>query len=125
MSTEDYVKNKMGEKYQVLLKYLNRLLVNMGNNPIQDVRDFKNIKKNDLLTEENDKVFEDMKEEIYRYYGKYNLRYDQKNTIKNYMLTLLKTMCGELFLNFYSKTIRKKVDNKTVAYIMYDITLPD
>ena len=125
MSTEDYIKDKMGEKYNVLLKFLNKLLTNMGKNHIQDAIHFKNIRRNELLTEENDAVYDAMKDEIHKYFGKYNLKYDQKTMIKHYLITLLKSMCNELFLNFESKSVRKKVDNKITTYVVYDICVPN
>jgi len=123
MSTLDHINAMVKRKYDVLLKFLNKLLENMGKNAIDDPTKFQYIKRTELLTAENELVYDEMKDEIHKYFGKYNLKYAQKGTIKNYILTLLKNMCGELFLNFESKTVRSRTNKSMNSYVIYEITL--
>jgi hypothetical protein len=122
MSTEDYMVGKLKEKYKILLKFLNKILVKLDKTEIQDIKQFKNIKRTDLVNEEILKVYEESKEEIHKYFGKYNLKYGQQKVIKNYILTVIRNMSNELFLTFDSKVARGKVGNKVVSYVVYEIT---
>ena len=121
MTTRDCITKKTEEKYKILIKLLNKLLINMGKNEITDACEFKNIKRSDLITEKNEKIYEEMKEEIGNYYN--NLKYRQKGIIKHYLLTIIKIMCNEIYLEFESKPIRKRKGKGFDAYVIYNINL--
>lgn len=123
MSSIDHVKTKISEKYSILLKLLNKILVNINKAVITDVIQFKNIKRDELILEENEKIWDEMKDEIFKYFNKYSLKSGQKSHIKYYLLTILKSMCDELFFNFKSKSVKEKVGNKHLTYAVYNITL--
>ena len=60
VATENNVIDKNSTKYKILLKFTNKLLVNMGKPCITDLTDFKNIDRLDLLIDKNTKTLEDM-----------------------------------------------------------------
>jgi hypothetical protein len=122
MATEIHIKDMTMCKYAILLKFLNKLMVNMGKEQITDAVNFKHIKREELLIEKNEEVYTEMKDEIHNYFGKYNLKYTQKKIIKHYILTVLKSMCAELFLNLESKVVRKRVGKTGMTYMVYYIT---
>lgn len=125
MNSIEYIQAKTLNKYNVLLKLLNRILVNIGRQEINDIIEFKNVDRKDLLKEENNKIIEEMEEEIHKYYCKYNLKYGHKSQIKHYILTLIKAMCEDIYFQFKSKSVKVKKNNKVLVNAIYDIILQD
>ena len=127
MNSIEYIQAKTLEKYNVLLKLLNKILVNLNMPEITDIQQFRNIDRNDLLKqeEENNKIITEMEKEIYQYYGKYNLKYGHKDQIKFYILTLIKSMCEDIYFKLKSKSVREKKSKKVIVYVLYDIVLQD
>lgn len=121
MSGLKHMRELMTIKYEILLKFVNKLLENMKMSQISDLSEFKHVKREDLLSEENNQIYEEMKEEIHKYYNKIN----QRESIKNYLLSVLKSMCSEMFMKFESETVRKKINGKSIYYITYGITTVD
>lgn len=124
MATVIHINAKTLEKYNVLLKFLNKILANIDRPPITDALDFKDIPRTDLLTPQNENIMKDMENEIYEKFSKHNLKCSQKENVKFYMLSLLRSMCHELYLVFRSKSIRTRVDRKFVSEAQYDIIIP-
>ena len=93
MTTLEYIANKNINRYNVLLKLLNKLLVNMKKPTITDPLEFVNIRRDELLIEENDNVFEEMKDEILLNFGKYkaNLKENLRDNIKNFTFFIVLT----------------------------------
>jgi hypothetical protein len=115
----------MMSKYDILLKFVNRLLEKMGKVQVEDVVEFKGIRREELQDEGLLQVYEEMSEEIHKYYSKYNLKCAQQKIIKTYLLTILKSMASEVFLKVSSTTISKRVGKKVVGYIEYSISTAD
>jgi len=129
MATLEYVKNKSIDttikKYDILLMFLNALLTKMGKHQITDVLDFKLIRRDELLTQENEDIIEEHKDLIHAFYSKHNTKYLQKKSVKNYLLTFLKALTNELNLDLGSTTIITRVSKtQTKTSVMYSVEIP-
>jgi len=62
--------DKTSEKYKIALKFVNKMLENMGRAQIEDLTEFKNVDRNDVLTESNTKILESIENEIWEYHEK-------------------------------------------------------
>jgi len=75
-----------------------------------------------LIEEKNEKLFDDRIDIIYKYFNKYSLKFNQRKLIKHYIITILNSMCDEMFLMFDSKTLKKKIGNDYTMTTNYFIT---
>lgn len=89
-------------KYLVLLGLLNNILVNNNKSTIDIITDFKNIPRQEIIKPENKQMIEAMEDEIFKHYNKISCGWSRKNRVKHYILTLLKTMCSDINLEFQS-----------------------
>ena len=125
MSLIDNIKNKaiekVQQKYNILLKFINKLLENMNKNNIDIITDFKEISREELIIEDNNRIFNDMKEEIMTSFNKYKLKYTQEDTIKTYIITIIKLMCEELELRFTTIYKTKRINKKKITETYYSI----
>ena len=121
MSTYDHINGRMKEKCDILLKILNRILVNINREPIKDFIDFREVKRSELLIEANEKLVEEMADEIFKYFNKVRARYSKRETIDHYLLTLLRCMCDEVFLIFQARTLRRWINKKIETCSAYSV----
>lgn len=64
------VVDKTSDKYKVTLKFINKILENIGKPCIDDLTDLKNIDRNEILVESNTKILEEMESEIWKHHEK-------------------------------------------------------
>src|SRR5579885_1406108 len=88
--------NKSSEKYKIALKLVNGILVNIGKSPIDDLTNFKNIDRNDIIKDVNRKLLESMETEIYKYYNKTKCGFYRKKGNKRYIIRVIEVMCEDL-----------------------------
>ena len=62
--------DKSSDKYKVALKFVNKVLTNIDKPTINDLTEFKNIDRNELLSEKITKILEEMEPEIWTHYNK-------------------------------------------------------
>lgn len=94
--------DKNSEKYKVTLEFLNAILKILGNNEINDITDFKDIRRDDLLKPECKKILDDYLEKIIEQFGKKKLCYSMRYNIETYILTIIRnivTLCGYNFIS--------------------------
>lgn len=103
------------KKYNVALKLINKILVNIGKEPIDDLMDFKMIDREDLAKPENLKIIEEMEEEIFKVFNKKTCDWLKRNKINEYQFTILKVILSELNLKF-SKSYKQKIRVKYFCY---------
>lgn len=103
-------------KYQVTLKFLNKILANLGKEEINDITEFKNIDRLDIISDINKDIFDDMKDEILEHFEKTSINYYQRSAVTSYSLTLLKKMVPQIGYVAIStkKDITERVNN--IAY---------
>lgn len=124
MSTIERVLNmerdKATIKYNILLKLLNKILVNIGKNQITDVLDFKNINKKDIELDINNKILDEMKVDLTNYFGSFSIIL--KNIKKeSRMLVYLKHMCKHLNFKLKPSRVGKRNGNVSVALYFYSV----
>lgn len=124
MNSLEYARNRLSKKYEILLKFLNKILANVNLPPINDATEFKNIKRKDILFEDNIKIIDEMELEIRGCYNNYsNFKLGSKDRSKTYIFTLLKGMCEELYFKFKSITVKKRIGKNIVSITYYDIAI--
>lgn len=90
--------NKNTDKYKITLKFINKILVNIGKEEIDDLTKFVNIDRADVIKEINIKTFEEMEVELLKYFDKYKFGWYRRSTTKQYILTFIREMCDDLGL---------------------------
>ena len=109
------------QKYEVSLKFINSLLKNMGKPEIKELTDFKNISREDIISESNKKVLEDMAEELFVYFNKYLFGWYRRSTTKNYVLTFIRKMCNDLGLVFKYEEKHHQKNKIWINLVSYSI----
>jgi len=102
----------LDKRKEILLLILNKILENTKNPQILNIKEFS-IEREDLITENNEKLMESNYELIFKYYEK-DLSHYRRASAKNYIVILLKNMCKQVGLKLSKKLIDKgiTVDNK-------------
>jgi hypothetical protein len=113
---DNYDVQKVGKdhnKYIVLLKLLNTILVNIGRDIIDDITNFVNVNRDDIIQDANKISLENMENEIFPLYNKEKCRYYKKNA-QGLTLNVLKGMVKEIGYktNFIKKDIYVTVNGK-------------
>lgn len=90
------------KKLKIALKFVNKILTNLGKDEITELTDFKGIDRLDIIKPENKQVALDMEDEIFKVFSKSKCGYYTRNKVKNFILTLLRGMASELGYIFES-----------------------
>lgn len=108
-------------KYEITLRLINNICMNIGIDQIDDLTKFKDIDRQLIIDSCNDEILEDMLPEIYKNFGKRECQFSQKSKTKHYILTILKNMCRQLALTLTKRY--KNIQRKGVvkSYIFYSI----
>jgi hypothetical protein len=104
--------DKNDNKYKVTLEFLNALFKVINRKTINDITEFKDVKRDDLLKENCKKVLDEYLEKIIKQFGKTKIAYRNKNLIDIYILTVIKSLASECGYNFKSQN---KMKYKTIA----------
>jgi len=112
--------DKNSPKYQFALKFVNKLLKNMKKSEINDLTDFKDIDRDDIITEKNTEMLTKMENELYMYFDKTLCGYYRKTD--TYVLTTLRAITKTLGLklNYVHKDITISVNHRK-KFIFYSI----
>lgn len=108
-------------KYEVCLDLVNSILRTIGYEEIEELTDFKNVKREDLIKPEVMELIEEKEKDIFPPFDKMQCRYYNRKKRKNYEIVLLKHMVRDLELNFESQIKAKSVGYVTTKYIVYNI----
>ena len=107
-------------KYISLLKFLNALLselsesvctsklVSLGKDTINEITEFKNIPKEEIVKPKYDKLINKHLDEMIKAFGRTKLHIRMRPTIKEYMISILRSMvtwCGYSFAIIQSKKL--------------------
>lgn len=84
----------INNKNKLILKYVNGLLTNLGKGKINDLTEFKNIDRNDIISEANIKYLDTISEQLYKLFGRGTCRYYGKSS-KSRPLNVLRGMCND------------------------------
>lgn len=116
--------DKTTDKYKMVLKFVNKILENLGKNQVDDLLDFKNIDKEDIIKDINKQTLVSMEKEIYQVFDKRKLGNHNRNKVDHYILSVLRAMAKDIGLKF--SPIKKLVqqDRMTTNYNFYNFYLP-
>lgn len=90
-------------KSKLLLKFVNKILKNIGKSSIESLDEFKNIDRNDIIKDENKKALDDMEKELFAHFNKQRCGYYRKTD--GIVINCLRGMCKE---TGFTCTIKKK-----------------
>ena len=96
-------------KYKLLLAFLNKILTNVDKPNIEKVTDFINVDKDDVISEINNKIIDDMENEIIKIFDREKIGWYRRKTAKEYIMTFLRGACKE---NGYALTYTAKEVNE-------------
>lgn len=100
--------------YIVTLNFINKLLESMKKPKINKLTEFINIDKDNIITDECKQILSNELPNIVLIFGKLKINYRQKDTLKNYVVYVIKKMiyyCGYT-LKTYNYTKTKKMDTE-------------
>lgn len=102
------------KKYLVALKFVNKLLDNMGKENIDKLEDFKDIDRDNISTGQNKDTLVEMEDEIFKVFDKRACGYYNRKTSRSYPMSVLRGMANELGLKFVyeKKNSTVEVDGK-------------
>ena len=113
--------DKANSKYRITLKFVNGILDNIGREHIDDLLDFKDVKREDIIGENNKKYLEDIASTIFTHYDKKLCRYYKRAEVKHYILTLLRYMCKDIGLKLVSRRKNLTIKGKQIVDTCYSI----
>jgi len=124
MMTKDEPKkeyDKNDKKYVVLLKVLNKILEANGKPPITDIREFRNVSRDDIIKVEGSHELFGLGKEAFGKQGCFDPRKCQwfiRKTTNNYILSFLRGACAEIGADFRYDN-KRKLEDKQVSYLIY------
>jgi len=116
--------DKNSDKYKTALKFVNGILTNIGKSTINDLTEFKDIDRMDIITNENTKLLSEMEKEIWEHYDKkkcggYHI---SENRVFNILRGIVRD--NNLKISFIKKDITEKSGIKKgyrKAHLLYHI----
>jgi len=103
------------DKYKVLLEFVNKILINIGKDPITNLTQFKNIDREDIILPKNKPILENMAPKLFKHFNKKKSGYYRKSD--NWMLNVLRGLVREIGLK-YSKSIKNiYINENNRAYV--------
>jgi hypothetical protein len=119
------IKKEVEEKtvaIDIVLDILNDLLQVMGKDKITNLEDFKNIRREELVKKECEKLIQNNESYIFTHFEKSKLGYYTRNSVKSYILTILKNMIKEIDnYKFVSMNHKNKKKSDKTNYTTYSI----
>ena len=118
--------NKNSDKYKVALKFINKILTNLGKAEVADLLEFKDIDRKLLVTDNTKKILTDMEKELHKQFDKVKCGYYRRNKTKDYILTFMRYMCDDIGLQFTStkRDVSQLINGETFrnTHRFYSIT---
>ena len=113
MTTQNII-DKNSDKYKVLLKLVNSILSNIGQDEIDEITEFINIDRDDIIKDVNTISFRAIEKELFEHYDKYKCGYYKKSNayVLNCLRGLVKQLGYELI--YTRKEIGQIVDGKSL-----------
>lgn len=111
------------KKLEIALEFINKVLEAIDKEPIDDLEDFKDIPREDIL--QVNQLGIDNEKDLYKYFDRAKCGYYRRRT-NTYLISILRGICKSLDYNFSSKNkeIYKKIDGKNyrISKQFYTIT---
>ncbi len=115
--------NKTDPKYVIALQFLNYILTNNNKLQINDILDFKDITRQEILKQENLDKLNEMEPELYKHFDKMKCGYYRKtdNYVINFFRGMLKEMGYKAIHIEKDKTVTIDGENYRKKIIYYHI----
>ena len=106
--------DKNDPKYVIALQFLNHILTNNNKPNINDILDFKDITRQEILKQENLNKLNEMEPELYKHFDKDKCGYYRKTD--NYVINFFRQMLKEIG---YKANMQKKDRTVNIDGINY------
>lgn len=117
---------KTSKHYQIVLELVNRFLINMGKDMIQDLKEFKNIERQELLIPTNKEALLELGPKIFakNMFDKWECGYTRQDA-KSFELNVLRQLVIKLGLQFdyVKKPKYEKINGRTYKRSGYFYTI--
>jgi len=115
--------DKNDPKYVIALQFLNHILTNNNKPNIDDILDFKDITRQEILKQENLNKLNEMEPELYKHFDKMKCGYYRKtdNYVINFFRGMLKEMGYKGQYNEIDKTVNIDGTNYRKKFMIYYI----
>lgn len=113
--------NKTTEKYKLLLEFVNRILVNLEKDEVDDLLKFKNINRLDIIKKDHIKILDEYLQSIFDTFPKIKYNYNYKSP--NVILNTIRAMCKDLDLTMHRKEKKKQKGNLIERIYEYSIVM--
>lgn len=119
----DAIVDSYNIKYGLALKFVNKILVNAGKPEITQLTDFKDVIRQEIMTEINLQSLNDMENDIYKYFDKVKCGFYRKsdNYIINCLRGIMKQINFSIILTKKDKTVSINGENYRKKYMIYHI----
>jgi len=107
---KDNINNSDSKKYNVTLEFVNKLLINLNKTPINNLKNFKDIDRDDIISDINKNLVSDFEKHFFPLFDKNKFGWSRRNCTRNYILTFIRYACNEINLDFKSKKKNKTVE---------------
>ena len=116
---------KDSDKYKVALKLVNKILINLGKDEIDDLTNFKDIDREDIIKDVNKQALDGLAKEIFKHYDKKKCGYYRKTDAL--VLNVLRGMMKDTGFKLSKKQEdkHKVIDGQNFrkTYMLYSINL--
>lgn len=109
-------------KHQAVLGFLNALLASIDRKAINNIKEFKDVPRDDLLSDKCKKIMEEHIEKLVKAFGKTNMLYGKKDIVEYYILTALRKiiqLCGSKLIVHQKKIA--ETDGKYYTKTLYSV----
>lgn len=106
-------------KYKMLLKYCNMILKNIGKSPIMDLREFKDIEREDIIKKQNIHALHQIENDIFKVFNRSKSGYYRNLNSEAFALNVLRGLCKQIDgvqLKFYQKDKSQYINGKSVRW---------
>lgn len=100
--------DKNSDKYKITLEFLNALVIAIGKPAINNITQFKDILRSDLMKPQCENVLNEHIGKIIEIFGKSVIRYNTRSKSKCYLLTVIKYLSSLCGYKFQSKNVHNK-----------------
>ncbi len=111
--------DKTTEKYKILLKFINKILVNIDKDEINNLTQFVNVDRLDIIKPENKVILDEMAKELFIHFNKKKCSYYKKTN--NIVTNCIRGMCKEAGLTLVRQ--KKSVYEKLYTRAVYLYTI--
>ena len=115
--------DKNDPKYILAIQFLNHILINNNKPQIQDILEFKDITRDEIIKQENLNKLNEMETELYKHFSKMNCGYYRKtdNYVINFFRQMLKEMGYKAITSKKDRTVRINGVSYRKKFMIYHI----